>query len=315
LANSAAWVLLARFADRIGKGIRGAPRDALVADVTLPEARGAAYGLRQSLDTAGALLGPLVAMALMWLLMDNIRAVFWVSVLPAAFAVGLLLFGVKEPEHIAGSRRDLDERPQQQTRSRHQLPARHDLRRLGRAFWAVVAIGAVVTLARFSEAFLVLRASDAGLSIRWTPLALAVMNATYVVSAYPAGRLSDHIDRAWLLAAGLVTLIAADLVLVWGESVTVVLCGVALWGLHLGLTQGLFAALVADAAPVDLRGSAFGFFNFVSGIFAIASSLLAGALWKQFGSDVTFLSGAGFSCLAVAGLYWWRRMDTRQTAD
>jgi MFS family permease len=309
LATSAAWILVARFADRIGKGIRGAPRDALVADVTPPDIRGASYGLRQSLDTAGALLGPLVAMALMWLLADNVRLVFWIAVLPAMGAVALLMFGVKEPENGAEPRRHSDAGSPPRTRLR-QLPTRHDVRRLGTTFWAIVAIGAVVTLARFSEAFLVLHASEVGLSFGLIPLTLAIMNAAYVISAYPAGRLSDRIDRVWLLTIGMIVLIAADIVLAWGESVGVVLLGVAMWGLHMGLTQGLFAALVADVAPADLRGSAFGFFNFVSGVFAIASGLLTGVLWKQYGSDATFLASAGFSGVGIAALLFRRYFRT-----
>lgn len=290
LATSAAWVLGARFVDRIGKGIRGAPRDALLADATPPDVRGAAYGLRQSLDTAGALLGPLVAIALMHLLHDNIRAVFWVAVLPAFLAVTVLILGVEEPE------RHVDQRP------RSTLPRWHDLFELGGSFWLVAVIGAIFTLARFSEGFLALRAYDLGLSLAWTPLAMVVMNFTYVFSAYPAGQLSDRIGRTALLTVGLVTLIVADIVLALAPNLTIVLLGVALWGLHLGLTQGLFAAMVADTAPADLRGSAFGIFYFVSGVAAIAASLIAGGLWQWYGPKFTFLAGAAFSAAALTGL-------------
>ena len=295
LATSAGWVLGARFIDRVGKGIRGAPRDALVADVTTPETRGAAYGLRQTLDTAGALLGPLAAIGLMSILDDQVRTVFWIAALPAFIAVLLLAFGVKEPPRPVDSQ------------APRRLPRWRDLYHLSGAFWAVAAIGAIVTLARFSEAFLVLRAHDAGLSVGWTPLALAVMNAAYVASAYPAGWLSDRVDRVWLMVVGLTVLIAADLVLAWSETVVVVFVGVALWGLHMGLTQGLFAAMVADTAPAELRGSAFGIFNFLSGVVAIAASLIAGQLWEWRGSLATFLAGATFSAVALAGLLLWRK--------
>jgi MFS family permease len=294
LATSAAWVLGARFMDRIAKGIRGAPRDALVADATPPAVRGAAYGLRQALDTAGALLGPLAAIFLMGLLGDNVRAVFWIAAIPAFAAVVVLVVGVKEPQ------RHVDPNAPQA------LPRWRDLAQLGGAFWAVATIGAVITLARFSEAFLVLRANQAGLSFAWTPLALAVMNATYVASAYPAGRLSDRIDRVWLLVIGLAVLIVADIMLAWGEQVATILAGVAIWGLHMGLTQGLLAALVADTAPAELRGSAFGMFNFVSGLVALVASLLAGGLWHWYGPAPTFYVGAFFSAAALAGLLWWR---------
>ncbi len=311
LANSAGWVLCARLVDRIGKGIRGAPRDALVADVTPSDIRGAAYGLRQALDTAGALAGPLAAIALMAILNDNVRAVFWVAVLPAVAAVSLLIFGVEEPHHVAESLRD-SEASFGETRPRGSLPHWRDLRQLGGAFWAVVTIGAAFTLARFSEAFLVLRAHDAGLSYGWAPLALAVMNFGYVISAYPAGRLSDRLGRTYLLAIGLATLIAADLVLAFGTSVAVILFGVSLWGLHMGLTQGLLAAMVADTAPAALRGSAFGVFHFVSGLVTLLASVLAGALWEWRGPTLTFTAGAVFSTLALVGLLWWRwQLDDR----
>jgi MFS family permease len=294
LATSPLWVLGARFCDRIGKGIRGAPRDALLADATPAENRGAAYGLRQSLDTAGALLGPLAAIGLMVLLADDMRKVFWVATVPAFFAVAILAVGVKEPARHA------------QQRGKNPLPRWRELRQFPAGFWVVVVTGAFCTLARFSEAFLVLRASDAGLATEWTPLALAVMNFTYVLSAYPAGWFSDRAGRAGLLMAGLAILFGAQLLLAAGSSLTVIMLGVALWGLHMGLTQGLFAALVADSAPASLRGSAFGVFNFICGVFAIFASLIAGSLWKWGGPAFTFGAGAAFSTVTLVGLLWWR---------
>jgi MFS family permease len=293
LATSGWWVLAARTVDRIGKGIRGSPRDALVADMTPAEMRGAAYGLRQSLDTAGALLGPLAAIALMSLLDDDIRTVFWIAAIPAFAAVGVLIVGVSEPErhvHAVAPR---------------SLPRRRELGRLGNPFWIVTSIGAVVTMARFSEAFLVLRASEAGLSFTWTPLALVVMNAAYVATAYPAGRLSDRVGRLWLLVLGLAILIVADIIMAVGQSTAAVLAGVAIWGLHMGLTQGVFAAVVADTAPPDRRGTAFGVFNFISGLAALLSSLVAGALWHWQGPSATFWASAAFAGVALAGLLAW----------
>ncbi len=302
LADSANWVLIARFADRIGKGIRGAPRDALLADATPQEIRGAAFGLRQSLDTAGALVGPLAAVALMQLLTNNIRAVFWIATVPAVVAVAVLIFFVKEPA------RHVDARPPSA------FPRRRDLQQLGTAFWIVVVIGAIFTLARFSEAFLVLLAHERGLSLALAPLAMVVMNFTYVLSAYPAGRLSDRIGRADLLIIGLAILIAADIALALGQNVTLVFIGVALWGLHMGLTQGLLAAMVADVAPAELRGSAFGLFHFVSGAAAIAASLLAGGLWHLYGPKLAFLAGAAFSAVAMAALTFWGSRFTTHTS-
>jgi MFS family permease len=294
LANSAGVVLSARLMDRIGKGIRGAPRDALVADVSPPGIRGAAYGLRQGMDTAGALLGPLAAIALMAMLGDNIRALFWIAVVPAVVAVVLLVFGVHEPAQHASKD------------ARQSLVRWQDLRSLGAAFWLVVAIGAAFSLARLSEAFLVLRAHDAGLSLGWTPLALATMNVTYVASVYPVGRLSDRVGRIILLTAGIAVLIGANIMLAFGSNISTILIGVALWGLHMGLTHGLLAAMVADTSPAKLRGTAFGVFNLIAGIATLAGGVLAGALWQWHGPKATFLTAAAFSLAAFVGMLWWR---------
>ena len=279
----------ARFADRIGKGIRGAPRDALVADLVSPEIRGAAFGLRQSLDTIGAFAGPLVAMGLMVLLAGDIRGVFAWAVVPALMAVGLLLFGVREP--IASKQSDPTAR----------IPIRwREVGTMGRSFWSVVVLGIVFTLARFSEAFLVLRAQDVGLPIALVPIVMVVMNVVYSLVSAPAGSLSDRIDRRWILAGGLVCLIAADLALALGTNVIAILAGVALWGLHMGLTQGLLAALIVDTAPARLRGTAFGVFNLASGVAMLAASTVAGLLWTRWGAGATFLFGAGLALLALA---------------
>jgi MFS family permease len=295
LASSATAVLVARFTDRLGKGIRGAPRDALVADVTPAKLRGAAFGLRQSLDTLGAVLGPLTAIALMSLLAGNIRAVFWLAIIPAWVAVALLAIGIAEPAQHA------DGRPPRA------LPHWRDLQSFGPAYWRIVVVGAVFTLARFSEAFLILRAHDAGLSLGWTPLTLVVMNLTYVASAYPAGKLSDRIGRVGLLALGPALLIVADLFLALGGGLGTVFAGVAIWGLHLGLSQGLLSALVADAAPPALRGSAFGIFYLISGLATLAASLLAGVLWEGAGSQAMFLIAAACSAVALCGLLAGRK--------
>jgi len=289
LAPSIGWVVMARLTDRVGKGIRGAPRDALVADLAPPEVRGAAFGLRQSLDTVGAFAGPLMAIGLMLLWANDFRAVFWVAVIPAALSVALLAFGVQEPERAPGLPRT--------------YPIRRDnLRRLPAAYWWVVAVGAVFTLARFSEAFLVLRAAEGGLVLAWTPLVLVGMNAVYALAAYPFGKLSDRMSHGKLLALGLLLLIGADLLLAAGNHWGWVWGGISLWGLHLGVTQGLLATMVADTAPADLRGTAYGFFNLVSGLAMLVASVLAGALWDGLGASATFLAGAAFSVLALLAL-------------
>lgn len=296
LATTVEPVIAARLLDRVGKGIRGAPRDALVADIAPPALRGAAFGLRQSLDTVGAFIGPLLAMGLMLLWANDFRAVFWVAVIPAALCVTLLVLGVREPERPAGAPRTNPIR-------------RENLRRLDRAYWWVVGIGAVFTLARFSEAFLVLRVQQGGLPLAWVPLVLIVMNAIYALGAYPLGKLADTMDHRKLLAWGLGLLIGADLLLAWSDRGAVVWAGVLLWGLHMAMTQGLLATMVADTAPADLRGTAFGMFNLVSGLSMLLAGVLAGGLWDSFGATYTFAAGAGFSLLAL-GLLVWRRPGT-----
>jgi len=295
LAPGAGVVLAARLIDRTGKGIRGAPRDALIADIAPPAMRGAAFGLRQSLDSVGAFLGPLVAVGLMLLWANDFRAVFWVAVIPGVLAVVVLVLGVKEPDHPHAGR---GVNP----------ITRENLRRLSRPYWTVVALGGLFALARFSEAFLLLRAEQGGLSLAWIPLVMVVMNLVYSASAYPVGRLADRMSHTSLLAMGLLVLLLADLVLAVSDHWTVVMLGVAIWGLHLGMTQGLLAAMVADAAPADLRGTAFGAFNLVSGLALLVASVVAGLLWDSFGAAATFLAGAGFCCLTLLCLLWLKQM-------
>ncbi|WP_309684834.1 MFS transporter [Polaromonas sp.] len=296
LATSTGLVLAARLIDRVGKGLRGAPRDALVADLAPSGMRGAAFGLRQSLDTVGAFVGPLLAMGLMLLWANDFRAIFWVAIVPGVLSVALLLFGVQEPA------------PAQRSpgAARVNPISKANLQRLSAPYWRVVVIGAVFTLARFSEAFLLLRAMQGGLPVAYTPLVLIAMNAVYALGAYPFGKLSDSVRHSTLLAWGLVVLIAADLLLASGSHWTWVWAGVALWGLHMAMTQGLLATMVADTAPPDLRGTAFGFFNLVSGLAMLLASTVAGVLWDQLGAPVTFAAGAGFGLAALALLGYWR---------
>ncbi|MBK7779179.1 MAG: MFS transporter [Ardenticatenia bacterium] len=295
LATGMGTVMAARLVDRVGKGIRGAPRDALVADIAPPQLRGAAYGLRQALDTVGALLGPLLAMGLMLLWQGDVRAVFKAAALPAFAAVLLLMVGVREPDAPVAQRRGNPIR-------------RENLARLGPAYWWVVALGAVFMLARFSEAFLLLRAQDAGLRAALLPLVMVVMNLIYAVGAYPAGRLADTVSHERLLAIGLGLLLAADLVLAAAGGWPLMMLGVALWGLHMALTQGLLATMVADVAPPDLRGTAFGFFNLVSGMALLVASGVAGLIWDRQGATATFHAGALFCLLALAVLGLRKRM-------
>ena len=286
LATSVGWIVTARLADRVGKGIRGAPRDALVADIAPPELRGAAFGLRQSLDTVGAFLGPMLAVAFMLLWHDDFRAVFWVASVPAFLCVALLVWGVHEPEKPIAEKRV-------------NPISRANLARLSPAYWWVVGVGAVFTLARFSEAFLVLRANQGGLAMAWTPVVLISMNVVYAACAYPFGKLADKLPHTQLLGWGLLLLIGADALLAASNSGVVFWAGVALWGLHMAMTQGLLAAMVADTAPADLRGTGYGFFNLLSGLAMLVASGLAGWLWQSFGASTTFLAGIGFAGVAL----------------
>jgi len=285
LAVSVQWVFVARFMDRIGKGIRGAPRDALIADVTPAEIQGAAYGLRQSLDTTGAFLGPLAAIALMLFFAGDFRSVFWVAVVPAVLSVALLSFGVHEAARAQGI---VARQPVRFNFVKH-LPA---------AYWWVVAAGAVFTLARFSEAFLLLRAQAQGLPDAYAPVVLVLMNAVFAVTAYPMGRLADSFHPVRLLAVGLLVLIAADLTLALSSNLSATAAGVALWGLHMGMTQGVLAAMIARSAPPALRGTAFGVFYLGSGIAMLIASVVAGFVWDRFGAPVTFYTGAAFALAA-----------------
>lgn len=295
LAGSIGWLVAARFLDRVGKGIRGSPRDALVADISPPELRGASFGLRQSLDTVGAFLGPLIAIVLMLLSGNNFTLVFWVAVVPAFFSVAVLALGVNEPARPVGLRT---------VRAPLSLT---ELYRLGRPYWQVVAIASVFTLARFSEAFLILKAGSAGLGASYAPTVLVLMNVVYALSAYPAGVIADRGGPMRMLTLGLWLLVAADVVLTVTHGLAGAAIGIALWGLHMGFTQGVVASLVADTAPAELRGTAFGMLNLLMGLAMLAASLIAGRLWDVIGPEGTFLAGAAFALLALAGLSAIRR--------
>jgi MFS family permease len=283
-------LVAARFIDRVGKGIRGARRDALVADIAPTHLRGASFGLRQSLDTVGAFLGPSLAIGLMWLTANNFQAVFWFAVAPAFLVLGLLIFSVHEPGRLPQLRKVC-------------FPlSLSEMKHLGPAYWWVVCIAVVFTLGRFSEAFLILRAQAVELPLVLVPLVLVLMNVVYALTAYPAGVLSDHANRTVILGLGFSFLVAADLVLAFTSGIGGVAAGVALWGLHMGFTQGLLASLVADTAPPELRGTAYGIFNLLGGLALLVASVLAGALWDRVGPQATFLAGAAFTTVALLGL-------------
>ncbi|KQW37096.1 MFS transporter [Rhizobacter sp. Root404] len=287
LSSGLGLIVSARLLDRVGKGIRGAPRDALVADITPAHVRGAAFGLRQSLDTVGAFTGPLIAVVLMFAWANDFRAVFWVATVPACMGVALLAVGLREP-------------PRSESERRINPIQRQNIARLPTTYWWVVALGAVFTLARFSEAFLVLRAQQAGVPMALVPLVMVAMNLIYAASAYPFGALSDAMSHRMLLGAGMAVLVAADLTLASSTSWYALFGGVALWGVHMGITQGLLATMVADTAPADLRGTAYGVFNLVSGLAMLVASVLAGGMWDRFGAASTFYTGAVLGGLGLA---------------
>jgi MFS family permease len=295
IAPTASLVLAARLSDRIGKGVRDAPRDALIGDLVPEGQRGAAYGLRQSLDTIGGFAGPLLAIGLMAMLHNNFRLVFWLALIPGVISVLVLIIGVHEPR--------------QEKKATQAALKFGDLRIMRRTYWIVVGVGAVLTLARFSEAFLILRAQNLGLPLVLAPLVLVVMNVVYALAAYPLGALSDRLDRKLMLGFGFATAIVADIVLAAAPNIWIVMTGVALWGLHLGMTQGLLSALVADEAPEILRGTAFGVFNFATGTALLLASLIAGFLWEQIGPSATFIAGAAFTALGLSALYMTRRAN------
>lgn len=290
IAPTSSMVLAARVFDRIGKGMRGAPRDALVADIAPYESRGSAFGLRQALDTVGAVIGPLLAVGLMLLFANQFRIIFWRAAIPGVLSVMLLIFGVKEPRTPVPCEKRINPL------------SRNHLSRLDTAYWWLVIIGAIFTLARFSEAFLVLRAIDVGMSITIAPIAMVIMSFTYAISAYPFGKLADNMSHSRLLMAGILVLIVADMLLAINHHWTTLIAGISLWGIHMGITQGLLATMVADVSPGDLRGTAFGFFNLASGLMMLVASMLAGFLWEHFEPSITFYMGAVFCVIALIGL-------------
>jgi len=293
LADSIGLVFTARFIDRIGKGIRGAPRDALVGDIAPPEIRGACFGLRQSLDTVGAFIGPLLAIILMMLFTGDIRTVLWIAVIPAFIAVAVLFFGVKEPkEHLANKVR---------------TPIRiRDIHQFGNSYWLLITIAGILTLARFSEAFLVIKAQATGLPIALVPMVMVVMSIAYTLTSYPVGEISDRLNRCTILIIGILLLIASDIALAFTNNLWMLTLGVSLWGLHMGFTQGLLATMVTDTTPSHLRGTAYGIFNLASGIAMLFASIIAGVLWDNYGAAITFMAGAIFASVAAVGLYLYK---------
>ena len=303
LATTAGGIVMAKAIDRVGKGIRGTPRDALIADVTPPEIRGAAFGLRKSLDTVGGFVGPLIAIGLMLVTGGNIITIFWIAAIPAFIAVALLIFGIREPETPP-------KRPLARSKG---FPRFADAGKLNATVWIVIAVASILTMARFREAFLLLKAQEAGFAAAWVPITMVVMPAVYGLTAYPVGALSDRLGRKGLLAASLGFLIVADLVIAQSTTIYPFLAGIVLWGLHMGFSQGILATLIADTAPGHLKGTAFGMFNVITGLVMLVGNIGAGWLWESYGSSATFLAGAILSAVALLSLALLPGIAARKT--
>jgi len=285
LAGSMPVVLAARFFDRIGKGLRGAPRDAIVADVTDESIRGAAYGLRQSLDAAGAFVGPLLAALLLLLWTEELRSIFWIALIPGAACLALILFGVEDnvtptvnTKHIAWKDLKIVITP---------------------AFVQLVILGTLFSLARFSNAFIVLRAADIGIEHAWIPMTVVLMNIAFSLSSYPFGKLADKLNPMKLLALGMVLLALANLLFAYAANYRILAAGIVLFGMHLGATQGIFSTIISEIAPSEVRATAFGIFNFFSGLALLASGLVAGSLWEYMGAQYCFGGGVVFALITL----------------
>jgi MFS family permease len=295
MAGSVSTIVAARLLDRFGKGIRGAPRDALIADVTPVAIRGSAFGLRQAMDTLGAVVGPLCAVALMTVLLGDIRAVLWFAVLPGLIAVALIVFAVREPESPGRPAR---------------LPiTREGLASLGKPYWMLVAVAALLALARFSEAFLILRGAQLGLADAHVPLVLVAMSVVYALSSWPSGSFSDRYGRRALFVVGVLVLVLADGVLALATGPVGVFAGAALWGLHLGMTQGVLSAMIVDASGAQRRGTAFGVYGLASGVGLLVASVVAGAVWDGWGGQSTFALGGVLAVLTLAAAMLWMPRD------
>lgn len=294
LANSLSIVLFARFFDRIGKGIRDAPRDALISDLAPYKGRGASFGLRQALDSMGAVIGPLMAMLFIYIFSGNIRYVFWIATIPAILAVLVLIFGVTEPEKNS----------LQIQHPKEWVLYWYKIRHLNKAFWYLLFIGGVLALARFSEAFLILKANSVGVSLAWLPSIMIVMNIAFASSSFPAGALSDVIGRQAILSSSILLLFMAEIILGFSSTIWMTMIGVIIWGLHMGLSQGLLAAMVADSTPEHLRGFAYGIFYFVCGIATLFSSIIAGMIGDRWGIPFLFYFASVFSTIAILALLY-----------
>ena len=283
LAGTVSIVFAARVIDRIGKGLRDAPRDAFMTDVTPAKVRGSGFGLRLAFYTTGFVIGPLAAMEVMQLSGDNFRLVFWLAVIPAVLAIIILIFGITEHASTKFVPRPL-------------LLRRSEFALFTGAFWWAIAVASLLSLARFSYAFLILKAYGIGVDAAYVPIVLVLMHLVYAAAAYPFGVLADHMDRRLQLGIGAAILIAADMVLATANVGWMAAIGAGLWGLQMAATQGLLSASVADAAPEELRGTAFGIYDMSVGLATFVASAAAGALWMVGGSPLAF----GFSGLIAA---------------
>ena len=286
IAQSATQVLLIRVSDRVGKGIRNSPRDALIADSVDPAVRGRAFGFRSAADNAGALLGPLIAFAVLTIWHVSIRTVFWLAVVPGTAAVIVAVFGIREVRH----------------RGPTPIQSASLEGTMGRRFWTFLVIIFVFTLGNSTDAFLLLRARQLGVSVAFAPILWALLNGVKSVLNVPGGVLSDRIGRRPMLIAGwsayaLVYFLFARATQSWHAWALF-----AAYGVYFGLTEGTQLALVADFAPLRRRGAAYGWYYLAIGVGALPASLVFGAIWDRFGSPVAFMMGASLALIAAIGL-------------
>jgi MFS family permease len=293
LASTATWIFVARFVDRLGKGIRGAPRDSLIADSTSTKIRGTAYSLRQTLDTLGAVLGPIFAIIILYLTTNNFRLVLWFAVIPAVLCIVVLIFGVKE----STLKKNI-------SRKKSYFLFENFLK-ITPVIWLFFLTVFILNLGHFSEAFLLLRSQEIGLKVSFIPVVFVVMNVAYAIVAVPFGHLADRGGFFILIVCGFLILVLADIILALTNSVGWMFVGIIFWGIHLGMTQGLLLAMISKLSPLELRGTSFGLFHAISGVALLTASLIAGYLWQYYYSGLIFFVSAIITLVGITTFFLW----------
>jgi MFS family permease len=295
LAIATAWlhILPIRFADRLAKGVRGAPRDVMVAESVGKERLGSAYGLIQSMDSAGAIAGPLMALVL--LTRFGMRGVFWAAAVPGALAVLVAIFGIRETKRSTSVTSG-------KTSEQKKKAALISTSGLSGSFYVVLAAVTLFSLGNSSDMFLVMRAQSIGISVRMAPLLGLVFNLTYTSGSWPAGWFSDHFSRRWIAAAGYLIFAAVYFMFGRAPSALAIWITMAVYGIYYALTQPVLKALVVETVGQEVRGRALGVYFFATSVATLAASLITGELWKHFGPSVPFYASAGLAVVAAAML-------------